>query len=128
MCRVRTKPSLQEMRLILEAMRVHILLLSLSCLAAAQSRLAFEVVSIKPVPSPTPATVQSGMSRIAFNVNGARVQISGYSPFALLPRAFRVELFQVDAPDFARHEYFEIQATLPAGATPEQVPEMLQSM
>jgi uncharacterized protein (TIGR03435 family) len=35
---------------------------------------------------------------------------------------------QVDAPDFALDEFFDIQATLPAGATPEQVPEMLQAM
>jgi uncharacterized protein (TIGR03435 family) len=45
-----------------------------------------------------------------------------------LTRAFRVQSRQVDAPDFARDEFFEIQATLPAGATPEQVPEMLQAM
>jgi len=35
---------------------------------------------------------------------------------------------QVDAPDFARSEYFEIQAAIPAGATPGQVPEMLLAM
>jgi uncharacterized protein (TIGR03435 family) len=39
-----------------------------------------------------------------------------------------VELPQVDAPDFARSESFEIQATLPEGATREQVAEMLQTM
>jgi uncharacterized protein (TIGR03435 family) len=39
-----------------------------------------------------------------------------------------VELPQVEAPDFARSESFEIQATLPEGATREQVPEMLQTM
>ena len=88
----------------------------------------FEVVAIKPAPEPTPATIQAGTSRIAFNVDAARVQIKGYTPFLLLARAFRVDLQQVDAPDFARSEYFEIQAALPAGATREQVPEMLQAM
>jgi uncharacterized protein (TIGR03435 family) len=88
----------------------------------------FEVVSIKPVPRPTPETVQAGTSRIGFNVNGARVQISGYAVLSLVARAFRVEPPQVDAKGFAGSETFEIQATLPAGATPEQVPEMLQAM
>jgi uncharacterized protein (TIGR03435 family) len=109
-------------------MRIHFLLLGLSCLAAAQSRLAFEVVSIKPAPQPTPETIRSGEARIAYNINAGRVQISGYTPAALLTRAFRVEPPQVDAPDFARGEYFEVQATLPEGATREQVPEMLQTM
>ena len=104
-------------------MRINVLLLSLSCLAAAQPRLAFDVVSIKPAPQPTAETIRSGTARIAFNVNAARVQISGYTPLALLARAFQVELPQVEAPDFARTEYFEIQATLPEGATREQVPE-----
>ena len=112
----------------MKGMRIQFLLVGLSCLAAAQSRLAFEVVSVKPAPQPTPETLRSGEARIAFNVNGARIQISGYTPLALLTRAFRVEPPQVAAPDFARGEYFEIQATLPAGATPEQVPEMLQTM
>ena len=89
----------------------------------------FEVVSIKPAPEPTPETIQSLAWRIAFNVDAARVQISGYTPLMLLVKAFRVQLPQVDAPDFAQRGLFlEIQATLPAGAMPEQVPEMLQAM
>jgi len=89
---------------------------------AAQSKgPRFEVVSIKP--TPTPAGSES-----AFNVNGARVDIRNCWLFGLLTRAFRIERLQVDAPDFARDEVFDIQATLPAGATPEQVPEMLQAM
>src|SRR5438093_947265 len=95
--------------------------------AAEKSRLAFEVVSIKAAPQPTPELIRSGYG-LVFNIDAARVRIVGYTPFWLLARAFRVEQPQVDAPDFARREYFEIQATLPAGATREQVPEMLQTM
>jgi uncharacterized protein (TIGR03435 family) len=93
---------------------------------AEQSRLAFEVVSIKAAPQPTPELIRSGYP--VFNIEAARVRIVGYPTIALLATAFRVELPQVDAPDFARSEYFEIQATLPAGATRGQVPEMLQTM
>jgi uncharacterized protein (TIGR03435 family) len=81
------------------------------------------VVAIKPVPQPTANSTGSG-----FNVDGARLDIRGYTLLAIVRRAFQVELPQIDAPDFARSELFEIQATLPTGATPEQVPEMLQNM
>lgn len=94
--------------------------------AAAQSRLAFEVVSIKPAPAPTAEVVRSG--GLAFDIDPAHVRIAGFSPLALLARAFRIEVPQVAAPDFASSEFFEIQATLPPGATREQVPEMLQTM
>jgi len=101
------------------------LAVSLAQPPAAQSEgPRFEVVSIKPVPRPTP----SPTPRIAFNVTGPHVQISDYYLMGLLTRAFRVEFPQVDAPDFAREEFFDIQATLPEGATREQVPEMLQAM
>jgi len=96
--------------------------------ADAQSGPAFEVVSIKPIPPPTPATIQDGTSRPVFNIDASRVEISGFTPIVLLARAFQVSLDQIDAPDFARGQYFAVQATLPAGATREQVPEMLRTM
>src|SRR5580658_3519219 len=69
----------------------------------------FEVVAIKSTPETT--------SRIAFSVSGARVQISGYPTLGLLLKAFRVERHQVDASRISLgSEYFDIQATLPAGA------------
>src|SRR5215469_10737897 len=70
-----------------------------------QSRLAFDVVSIKAGPRPTPELVRSGY-QVAFDIDPAHVRISGFTPLALLARAFRVEMPQVDAPDFARSEYF----------------------
>ena len=84
----------------------------------------FEVVAIKAIPQPTPGDG----TPFGFSVSGARVQISGYPLFLLLTRAFRVESRQVDAPDFSHTEFFDIQAALPAGAMPEQVPEVLQAM
>jgi len=89
----------------------------------------FEVVAIKPGPQPSPETILAGTARPAFNIDGARVQISGYSTPALLMRAFRVEQPQLDLSRISLGgDYFQIQATLPAGAAREQVPEMLQAM
>jgi uncharacterized protein (TIGR03435 family) len=91
-------------------------------------KLAFEVVAIKPVPQPTPESMRSGANRIGMRVDAARVEISGYSLMALLTTAFRVDRRQVAPPDFAIREYFDVQATLPEGATRDQVPELLQVM
>jgi uncharacterized protein (TIGR03435 family) len=88
----------------------------------------FEVVSIRPVPRPTPDSVASGAAVIAFDVNEAGVQIRGYQLRLILTRAFRIQPPQLVAPDFANDVFFDIRATLPAGATREQVPEMLQSV
>src|ERR1700685_239047 len=85
---------------------------------AAQSRSAFEVVSIKLAPLPGP---------VGYQINGGRVRILGYNLAAIMMKAFRVAVHQVDMRNFAADEYYDIQATLPGGATPEQVPEMLQT-
>jgi uncharacterized protein (TIGR03435 family) len=89
----------------------------------------FEVVSIKPVPRPIPGSDLNESPRDAFKIDGARVQIRRDDLRSLLMRAFRVQSRQVDAPSFATgDQMFELQATLPAGVVPEQVPEMLQAM
>jgi len=64
---------------------------------------------------------------MAFDVNEAGVQISSYPLLLLLRRAFRVQPPQVNVLDFVLDEFFDIRAKLSAGATREQVPEMLQN-
>ncbi|HVW08078.1 MAG TPA: TIGR03435 family protein [Bryobacteraceae bacterium] len=97
------------------------------CVAAlAQAGPAFEAVSIKPVPAPTPVTMPAW--RPVYNLDAARVEIRNYPLLLVLTRAFGVQIEQIAAPDFIRNEYFDVQATLPAGSTKEQVPAMLQTM
>ncbi len=86
------------------------------------------MVSVKPVPRPTPETVRDGTSRVTFEVTGDRVLITGYTPLAVIMRAFQVEARQVDAGNFSGAQFYEIQAKLPEGATRDQIPEMLQTM
>lgn len=78
--------------------------------AAKSERPRFEVVAIKPIPRPTPGDG----SPYGLHVSGARVQ-GVYQLFSFFTRAFRVESPQVEAPDFAHDEFFEMQATLPPG-------------
>jgi uncharacterized protein (TIGR03435 family) len=102
--------------------------LAFSCTVVAQPKVTFEVVAIKPVHRPTLADIQARTSPIGMKIDGALVQIRGYTLVALLSSAFRVSRQQVIAPDFARSEYFDVQAKLPENATRDQVSEMLQAM
>ncbi len=97
-------------------LRTLTLLLSACIGAAAQP--AFEVVSIKPVPHPTPG----GTFRVGFNIEANRVEILGYGLNGIIARAFQVESQQVDLHGFGGLESFEVHAKLPEGATRAQVP------
>jgi uncharacterized protein (TIGR03435 family) len=96
--------------------------------AQTEKKPSFEVVAIKLVSRPMPQNPRDAASQFAFKVDGAQVEIRGFPPLSIIARAFRVPPQRVVAPDFARSQYFEIRATLPEGANPDQVPEMLQSM
>lgn len=100
------------------------LLLSACLSAVAQPKPAFEVVSIKPAPRPQPGST----SRFGFFLEGSRVEIIGFGLNGLIARAFRIENPQVDMHGFGDVESFEVQAKLPEGAMPAQIPEMIQSM
>src|SRR5947199_7819486 len=49
-------------------------------------------------------------------------------PYTTLFRSYRLKYYQVIAPDSLGSDRFNIAAKLPAGATRDQVPEMLQSL
>jgi uncharacterized protein (TIGR03435 family) len=88
----------------------------------------FDVASIKPAAQPTPELFRSGKIHIGMTVDGARVDIGGMPLTTLIQQAFRVKLFQVVAPDWARESRWDILATLPDGGSQEQVPEMLGAL
>jgi uncharacterized protein (TIGR03435 family) len=97
-------------------------------LAQTEKKPSFEVVAIKPASPPMPHNPREAASLFAFKIDGAQVEIRGYPSLSIIARAFRVPTQRVVAPDFAGSQYFEIRATLPEGANPDQVPEMLQFM
>ena len=98
--------------------------LSAGCLLAqASSDLKFEVASIKPSPP-------SGYDRvtIGLHLDGAQVRIVALPMRDYIARAYRVNLFRVSGPDWITSERFDLNAKLPAGATSDQIPEMLQAL
>lgn len=108
---------------------------ALSAAAHAQTTgtpLAFDVASIKPSAPLTPQMVQSGKLHVGMKIDAARVDIGSFSLLQLISEAYKVKYYQVSGPDWLKSlagaQRFDIVATMPAGATKEQVPEMLKTL
>jgi uncharacterized protein (TIGR03435 family) len=96
-----------------------------ACAAFAQSSappLEFEVASIKSSP-PITDNVHIGM-----RIDGAQVYFTAFALKDYIRIAYRVKDYQVESPDWVASERFDIAAKLPAGATREQVNDMLQNL
>ncbi|HVP00884.1 MAG TPA: TIGR03435 family protein [Bryobacteraceae bacterium] len=94
--------------------------------------LAFEVASIKPAGALDPMAIQSGKMRIGMKVDGAICSIGAFSLRDLIRTAYEVKDFQITGPDWLGSPMsaarFNIEATMPEGATEKQVPQMLQAL
>jgi uncharacterized protein (TIGR03435 family) len=80
---------------------------------------AFEVASVR---------LAAGPGLTSQRMTDTRVDLSFISMRAVLLMAFRVTGYQLDAPDWLAETRVTIQATMPPGATRQQVPEMLQRL
>jgi len=105
-------------------------------IAAAQTPasppLAFEVASIKPAGPLDPVAIQSGKMRMGMKVDGAIVDIGSFSLTDLIRTAYEVKDYQISGPEWLGSvmtaQRFNVQATIPEGATEKQVPQMLQAL
>jgi uncharacterized protein (TIGR03435 family) len=89
---------------------------------------AFEVVSIKPARPFTPNELAAGTVHRGVKITAPRVDIGFANLEVLIALAYQVERFQVISPVLLVEQPFDILATMPDGATKEQLPAMLQSM
>jgi uncharacterized protein (TIGR03435 family) len=103
-------------------------LLFVSAVTFAQSGPAFEVASIKKSEPLSINAVMSGQMKIGMTIDAAMVNMRSMSLAELLRIAYKVKSFQVSGPEWLGAERFHITAKMPAGATREQVPEMLQAL
>ena len=92
---------------------------------------AFEVASVKPAVQPERGPIFclvpcSPGERLT--VTGTRVDIRWMPLRKLIVTAYRVKPYQVAGPDWMQSQRFDIVAKIPAGASPDQVPEMLQAL
>jgi uncharacterized protein (TIGR03435 family) len=97
-----------------------------SCLALGQSAPsapAFEVASVKPGAPPT-----DGRFFVRMNSDAGRIDYTNVSLRDLIVRAYKVRDYQISGPDWLRSERYDIAAKLPAGASKDDVPAMLQAL
>ena len=98
----------------------------------ATTPLTFEVASIKPAGALDPVAIQQGKMRIGMKVDKAMVSIDGFSLKDLVRTAYEVKDYQISGPDWLGTvmgaQRFNVQATMPEGATEKQVPQMLQAL
>src|SRR3569833_297552 len=115
--------------------RAFILAPILSCsLAFAQNpkpeKKTFEVTSIRLIaPQPTPELIDelAAKRRMFMRVDNFRVSLAGVRLSQIVQMAYGVPQRQVVGPDWLS-EMFDVEAKLPAGATKDDVPGMLQAM
>jgi uncharacterized protein (TIGR03435 family) len=85
----------------------------------AVAPLAFEVASVKP----------AGTScRGKRSVDSQQVRYANFSLKGLVRDAYKVELYQIDAPEWLDSQCYDVAAKLPEGASKEQIPAMLQAL
>jgi len=99
-----------------------------SCAVFSQApavRPEFEVASVKPsVESANPiANVSRGL-----HIDGAMVSINGMPLKWYIHYAYTVKESQVSGPDWLSSERVDVVAKLPAGATRDQIPAMMQAL
>ena len=88
-----------------------------------QARPEFEVASIRP-------SAGQGQERVAvgLHMDGSHARIATFAVREFIAMAYRVKSYQVSGPDWISTQRFDINATLPAGSTADNIPEMLQTL
>jgi uncharacterized protein (TIGR03435 family) len=99
------------------------ILLSFSSFAQAPKAAQFEVASIKPFDRSAQGQVLGGI-----HIDGAQVRVAGLSLRDLLAQAYRIKATLITGPDWTATERFDISATLPAGSTQAQLPQMFEAL
>jgi uncharacterized protein (TIGR03435 family) len=91
---------------------------------------AFEVASIKPSEPVTPQMIQAGKIHVGMKIDGARVDIGNFTLGQLIAKAYDIKGYQLQGLSWMvpTAQRFDVVANLPAGATKEQVPQMLQAL
>ena len=90
---------------------------------SSAQKVEFEVASVKPSADTPPNQVAVGL-----HIDGAQVTYNYLSLKDYIRMAYRVKIYQVTGPDWISGTRFDIAAKLPAGATRDQIPDMLKAL
>jgi uncharacterized protein (TIGR03435 family) len=94
----------------------------LSVAVAAQSPAQFEVASVRS------SSDQPNQVNVGLRITGTQVRVSYLSLKDYIAMAYNLRPNQIVAPDWTAQQRYDIVATIPAGVSMTQVPEMLQSL
>jgi uncharacterized protein (TIGR03435 family) len=107
-------------------MKNFLLLFAIASIAAwgqQPARPEFEVATIRPsAPSPE-ATVTAGERMVGDQVRWVSLTLKNF-----IATAYRMKPYQISGPDWIFSDRFDIAATIPAGVSTTQMPEMLQRL
>lgn len=113
-----------------------ILLLAASCslrAQAPQSKFTFDVATVKPAapldPAQLAADMRAGkMPKVGQEIDATRATYTYTQLDQLIAMAYKIRLYQISGPPWLSQERFDIVATIPEGATKDDVPAMLQAL
>jgi uncharacterized protein (TIGR03435 family) len=88
--------------------------------------LAFEVVSVRPLPAPPAGGVKA--VGVGLRVINGRATMDAVPLRMIIETAFGVKRYQLIGPEWLDNERFDVIAKVPEGATREQAPAMLETM
>jgi len=95
---------------------------------SADSKLEFEVATIKPSPPPSPAHFMIGIRGGPGTPDPGQLSYNGFPLRFFITNAYDVKPYQVTGPAWIDSERFDMVAKVPTGATKEQVRVMLQNL
>ena len=92
----------------------------------------FDVASVRPAATPDMARViadlQAGKKPESIHLDGSRATLTYMSLKELIAYAYRLQLYEVNAPEWAVKDRFDISARIPDGASKDDVPEMMKAL
>ena len=89
---------------------------------------AFEVATIKLSEPIDRQAILSGKAHLGMRVDAGRVDIGFETLSDLICTAYNLKPYQVTGPDWLKSQRFDVVPKMPAGATKEQVPDMLKAL
>jgi uncharacterized protein (TIGR03435 family) len=107
------------------------LFLILGSLAFAQDSAkprSFEVASVKVSPPLDQSKILSGQVKIGQTIDNARVEYHFVPLIGLLMNSYKLQLSQITGPPWLMTERYDIVARMPAGATKDDIPELMKSI
>ena len=99
--------------------------LTLPAFAFAQEKVEFEVASVKPF---TIAASGNDSVTLGARIDGAQARLVGLTMRDLLAMAYRVKIYQLNGPEWIPTERYDINGKIPAGVSPDKLPEMTQAL